>query len=408
MTEPTSDRLSDLLAVTDTPPRLDDDLLQELLQRVRRAFDVDTAAILLSEGASGDLVARAACGLEDEVRQGVKVPIGTGFAGTIAATKRPVFLDRVDETTVANPILWEKGIRVMLGVPLLTNNRVMGVLHIGRFDHRGFTEHDADLLQVAADRIVNVVQIERFAAETAAARMLERSLLPASLPRLPQIHFAARYVPAEGRAVGGDWYDVFTSPSGTLWVVIGDVAGHGLAAAVVMGRVKSALRAYALQSDRPDEVLELTDTKVQHFEMGAMVTVACAVAQPPYQHFELCSAGHPPPMLAAPGRETALLPVRPGPPLGVRADVRRSSTGVDLPDGAVLLYYTDGLVERRERDLDDGLETLRLAVHPGPAEIVCRDVMHELVGNTAPADDIAIIAVQRGSDPPLHIPCQLV
>src|SRR6476660_2021698 len=168
MTESTADRLRELLAVTQTPTRLDDDLLQDLLERVRVVFDVDTAAVLLHSDGSDELVARAACGLEEEVRQGVTVPIGTGFAGAIAASRRPVFLDRVDADTVANPILWEKGIRGMLGVPLLNNGRLVGVMHVGRFDDRRFTDNDAELLQIAAEWIVTAIQTERLASERAA------------------------------------------------------------------------------------------------------------------------------------------------------------------------------------------------------------------------------------------------
>ena len=136
-----SEQLRKLLAVTDsTLARLDvEDLLFELLERVRSVLDADTAAVLLRDGGSDELVARAARGLEEEVRQGVRVPIGTGFAGSIAKRKCPVVLDRVDSTTVANPILWEKGISKMLGVPLLSGEDVIGVLHVGRFDDRPFT-----------------------------------------------------------------------------------------------------------------------------------------------------------------------------------------------------------------------------------------------------------------------------
>ena len=133
-----SEQLHSLLAVTDrTLARLDvEDLLLELLDRIRSVLYADTAAVLLRDGDSDALVARAACGLEEEVRQGVRVLVGTGFAGSIAKRKCPVVLDRVDSTTVANPILWEKGIRTMLGVPLLSGEDVFGVLHVGRRDHR--------------------------------------------------------------------------------------------------------------------------------------------------------------------------------------------------------------------------------------------------------------------------------
>src|SRR6478609_11936797 len=150
------ERLSNLLAVTDVRlTRLDvDDLLVEVLERLRTSLGVDTSAVLLRQHDTDDhLVARAACGLEEEVRQGVRVPVGTGFAGRIAKRKGPVVLNRVDSTTVTNPLLWEKGIRKMLGVPLLNGEDVIGVLHAGRFDDRPFTGNDAELLQVAAERV---------------------------------------------------------------------------------------------------------------------------------------------------------------------------------------------------------------------------------------------------------------
>jgi signal transduction protein with GAF and PtsI domain len=209
-----AERLRNLLSVTDTAlARLGvEDLLSELLDRVRVILDADTAAVLLVDHSSQQLVATVARGLEEEVRQGVRVPVGRGFAGVIAARKQPVMLDRVDATTVANPILWEKGIRTMLGVPLLSNGNVIGVLHVGRLDGRRFIEDDAELLQIAAERVAGATLARRLAVEAAAAMLLERSLMPSTLPRCDGLELAARYIPAESRLIGGDWYDAFTGP----------------------------------------------------------------------------------------------------------------------------------------------------------------------------------------------------
>jgi phosphoserine phosphatase RsbU/P len=394
---PWKETLSSLLAVTDLGvTRLDvDDLLVEVLDRLRSILDADTAAVLLRQEGADELVARAAVGLEEEVRQGVRVPIGTGFAGTIAARKAPVVLDRVDATTVANPILWEKGIRRMLGVPLMVGTDVIGVLHVGRLDDRSFTSQDADLLQVAAERVAAAIQVRRLAVEAAAAALLERGLLPTRLPRLREMQFAARYAPAEDRAVGGDWYDAFVLPSEQLWVVIGDVAGHGLNSAVIMSRVKSALRAYALLGEGPARVLELTNRKVDHFEIGTTVTALCAVARPPYDRFEISSAGHPPPVLAVPGGGADLLALRAGPPLGALPEFAYGSAEFDLPPGGVLLCYTDGLIERRDEPIDTGLARLRAAVTAEYPEVVCREVMRRLVGATQTFDDVAVLALRR-------------
>jgi sigma-B regulation protein RsbU (phosphoserine phosphatase) len=400
MTSPeASQHLRNLLEVTDaTLGRLDvEDLLEELLDRIRTGLDADTAAVLLRDGTSEDLVARAACGLEEEVRQGVHVPIGVGFAGRIAKEKSPVVLDRVDSTTVSNPILWEKGINKMLGVPLLSGGDVIGVLHVGRLDDRPFTPSDTGLLQIAAERVVAGIHSRQLAVESAAARLLERGLQPGRLPQLPGVQLAARYVTAENRLIGGDWYDVFTVPSGQLWLIVGDVAGHGLNAAVIMGRVKSALRAYALRCDTPQEALQYTDRKVQHFELGAMITIICAVASPPFDHFEICSAGHPPPVIAAPGRRAEFAQVPSDPPIGALPDVKRSAGSLHVPDGATLVLYTDGLIEDRDRPIDEGLRKLRAAVGAYDPAIVCRTVMHDLIGNRPAIDDVAVLAMRRAS-----------
>src|SRR6185312_14463923 len=132
--------------------------LTGLLDRVRTILKADTSAVLLLDDSGSNLVATAAQGIEEEVRQGVKVPVGTGFAGSIAAQRAPVVLDRVDATTVANSILWEKGIRVMLGVPLLAGGQLLGVLHVGRLESNSFTPGDEQLLQIVAERVAGGVQ----------------------------------------------------------------------------------------------------------------------------------------------------------------------------------------------------------------------------------------------------------
>ena len=392
------DQLANFRAVTDSNlGRLDvEDLLIELLERVRGIVDADTAAVLLLDKDSDDLVARAACGIEEEVRQGVRVPVGIGFAGRIARSKEPVRLDRVDSTTVANPILWEKGIRTMLGVPLLVADELIGVLHVGRLHPFPFNDADAELLQVVAERLSGAIQARQLAVERVATAHLERSLLPGRLPTCPGLEFATRYLTPE-ELVGGDWYDVFTVPSGELWVVTGDVAGHGLHAAVVMGRVRSALRSYALLSSDPAEVLALTSRKVQHFEMGTMVTAICATSSFPYNEFRIATAGHPPPLLVPEDQPGTFAGLQIGPPLGVRSETARSSTVVPLLEGGVMVLYTDGLIERRGESLDVGMERLRgvLNTHRADsAEAVCRRLTRAMVEHGV-QDDVAIVAVRR-------------
>ena len=151
-----------------------DDLLSELLERVREILEVDTAAILLLEPETKDLVARAAKGLEEEVERGVRVPFGRGFAGRVAAEQRPIILEDVARADIVNPLLREKGLKTMLGVPLVVEGRVTGILHTGSLVPRTFTPDDVELLQLAGDRAAIAIEhAHAFEAERRTRQRLE-------------------------------------------------------------------------------------------------------------------------------------------------------------------------------------------------------------------------------------------
>jgi signal transduction histidine kinase len=171
-----TDRLRQLQSLTDAAlAHLQlDDLLDALLERTREILSVDTCAILLLDEEANDLVARAAVGIEEEVEQGVRIPLGRGFAGRVAADRRPVVLDDVDHADVLNPLLREKGIKSMVGIPLIVEGRVLGVLHVGSLTPRTFGDDDVELLQLVGDRAAMAIDHARaFAAERAARVRLE-------------------------------------------------------------------------------------------------------------------------------------------------------------------------------------------------------------------------------------------
>ncbi|MEU5905788.1 GAF domain-containing SpoIIE family protein phosphatase [Micromonospora sp. NPDC047527] len=392
-----AERLRRIEAVTDaTLSRLDAaDLFDELLDRVRELLSVDTAAILLLDVHARQLVATAAKGLEEEVRQAFRVSIGRGFAGRIALTRRPVIIEHVTAEQVVNPVLLQAGIKSLLGVPVLARGDLIGVLHVGTLTPRRFAPDDVRLLELVADRIGVANQARVHSLDQNAALALQRSLLPTELPKVPNLEMAARYVPGHVSGVGGDWYDVFPLPSGWLGVVIGDVSGHGLQSAVVMGRIRSALRAYALVSDDPAEALTLLDRKVNHFETGSLSTALYAMISPDGATIKVSLAGHLRPVMVVPGQPAVLLSAKVDPPLGIgyRTPQRRS-TGADFPPGAVLICYTDGLVERRDEPIDIGIARLMAAAPVGPADTVCAAVMATL-DTENPNDDIALLAIRR-------------
>jgi sigma-B regulation protein RsbU (phosphoserine phosphatase) len=309
---------------------------------------------------------------------------------------------------VSNPLLVERGLRSLLGVPLFSGGAIIGVLHVGSLSGRPFTQEDVELLQLAGDRAAHAVQSLMAQDDALAAVALHRSLLPAALPEVPGVELAARYVTGSGN-VGGDWYDVFVLPDGKLGIVVGDVAGSGLQAAVIMGRMRSALRAYVLEVEDPAVALRMLDRKIQYFEPNAMATILYGLYTPESGEFVVSSAGHLPPVLAVPGEQAAsLLPIQPDPPIGAADDLPRQSTVSIIPPGGLLCCYTDGLVERRDTLIDDGINSLAAALDrqlkaPGGragrpvslAEDACAEVMRVLIGNAPARDDVAVLVAHR-------------
>jgi sigma-B regulation protein RsbU (phosphoserine phosphatase) len=398
-----SEQLTHIMALTDSAlSRLSaPDLLDELLDRVREALNADTAAVLLIEPDSRELVASAARGIPEEVRQGVRIPVGEGFAGRVAAERRPVLLDTVDSTTVMNAILLDHGLRSLLGVPLLAAGRLVGVLHVGSVRTGAFDRGDAELLEVAAERAALAVQSLQARDDRLAVAALQRSLVPPAPPVVAGMRMAARYVTGNG-AVGGDWYDVIPLPSGKLGVVVGDVAGSGLRAAVIMGRMRSALRAYILETDSPAEALTRLDRKMQYFEPDVMATVLFAILDASTGIVTVSSAGHLPPVIASPGQLAAPAKIESDLPIGVADQSDRADTVLDLPAGALACFYTDGLVERRDCSLTEGIARLCAAVDgtargagqtPSP-EQACAAVMRSLIGTEEASDDVALLIAQ--------------
>ncbi|HEY7263624.1 MAG TPA: GAF domain-containing SpoIIE family protein phosphatase [Trebonia sp.] len=405
-----AERLRDIEAVTDAAlSRLGEQaLLETLLDRVKKTLQADTAAVLLLDQSARQLIAAAASGIEEEVTQGVRVSIGTGFAGRVAATRQPVILTDVNDTKVSNPLLVQRGIRTLLGVPLFAGGKVIGVLHVGSLSARQFTQEDVELLQLAGDRAALALQSMMAQDDALAAVALHRSLLPAALPEVPGLELAARYVTGAGN-VGGDWYDVFVLPDGKLGIVVGDVAGSGLPAAIIMGRMRSSLRAYVLEVQDPAVALRMLDRKIQYFEPGAMATTLYGLYTPETGEFLVSSAGHLPPVLAVPGDQpAAMLPIHPDPPIGAADDPPRHSLTITVPPGALLCCYTDGLVERRDRSLDVGISSLAAALDQqlaarasrigrpvSLAEDACAAAMRVLVGNAPARDDVALLMAYR-------------
>jgi anti-sigma regulatory factor (Ser/Thr protein kinase)/putative methionine-R-sulfoxide reductase with GAF domain len=400
-----ADQLHDLVRLSD--PALSElefnRLLDELLIRVRDLLGVDTAAILLLDEARQQLVARAAKGIEEEVDQSVRIPIGGGFAGRIAQERVGIFIADVDHADILNPILRQKRIRSLLGVPLIVEGDLIGVLHVGSLAPRVFDLRDLAVLDLAAARAAPAIERARLLdvveREHRNAVMLQRSLLP---PRFGAVHgvtVAARYLPARDE-VGGDWYDMIQLPRGKVGVVIGDVAGHGLGAATLMGQLRTALRAYALDGHRPGQALRLVDYFALSLDEEVMASAALAVVDPDKGTVTLASAGHLPPILVSADGQARAVEIPVAPPLGAFGFKDCPEHELPLGPGEMMLLYTDGLIERRGVSLWTSIDTLVASITGvrGP-EDACLMVMDRLVPQRGPADDVAVIAVQNDPVP---------
>jgi GAF domain-containing protein/anti-sigma regulatory factor (Ser/Thr protein kinase) len=393
-------RLEALQRITDAALAYlsEDELLSELLERVSGVLQSDTAAILMLDASGEQLRARAAKGIEEEVEQGVTIPVGRGFAGRVASERRAIVVPDIDHAEILNPILREKGIRSLLGVPLLVEGRVIGVLHVGTLEPRDFTPEDEELLRLAADRAAPAIENARLFEQRRVAEALQRTLLPTELPTIAGLEVASRYVPAESSVLGGDWYDVFELPESRIAIAVGDVVGHGVRAASVMAQLRTALRAYAAEGHEPASVVQAVDGLMWQLGPTAMTTLAYVVLDPLEETLEIVNAGHLPPLMIDPGGEPRYLSVEGGMPLGTSQTEVYTSQVVPFPAGAAVLLFTDGLVERRREPIDAGLERLRaLSEGRDDVERLCSLALERLVPRE-PADDVALVAARM---PPL-------
>jgi anti-sigma regulatory factor (Ser/Thr protein kinase) len=267
-----------------------------------------------------------------------------------------------------------------------------------RSSARYLDHDDLDLAEVLARRVATAVEnAEVFAAQRAAAEMLQHSLLPDRLPLVPGMSMTARYLPGgAGVDIGGDWYDVIALPDGTVGLAMGDVVGKGIPAASLMGQLRNALRAYARDGRHPAAVLEqLNDLLAEVDSPNHMATLVFGVFDPGTGELVLANAGHLPPLVCRPDGTADFLKCGPGLPLGALPDFRYRNTTFTIEPGSTLLLYTDGLVEGRQLPLDDGLEKLRSCmIGQADSDNVCDVVLDGAMTGGTSRDDTALLAVR--------------
>ncbi|MEV7287214.1 SpoIIE family protein phosphatase [Streptomyces sp. NPDC093252] len=324
---------------------------------------------------------------------------------------RPVFADAPAARAALPELLGDDaelvvpaGQRAILA-PLRGRRRVIGAAVFLRRPERLAFEPD-DLLvaaQLATHSALGIDKAVLYGREAYIADELQRTMLPETLPRPTGVRLASRYLPAaETARVGGDWYDAIPLPGSRVALVVGDVMGHSMTSAAIMGQLRTTAQTLAGLDLPPQEVLHHLDEQAQRLGTDRMATCLYAVYDPVSHRITIANAGHPPPVLLHLGGRAEVLRVPAGAPIGV-GGVDFEAVELDAPAGGTLLLYTDGLVESRLRDVWTGINQLRdrLAAtaqltgpdHPPPLEALCDEVL-DMLGPGDRDDDIALLAAR--------------
>lgn len=377
-----------------------DELAVTLAERSAELFGADAAALLLRDDKLPGLHVRARAGALMLEIPDDRIRIGQDVLGDVAATLGGAILQarNLDAEDRVRAGLAD-GLGSLLFVPLLSAGELMGVLLLASVAEEHFDQRDLELLTLAADRMALAVDhAQRYADGRLLVETLQRSMLPERLPLHPRMQVAARYMPA-GLApqVGGDWYDAVELDGNRTAVMIGDVVGHGIRAAITMGELRNALRAFAIEGHSPEEALRQLDRVVVATRGPGMVaTVLFVVIDAAEGTVTLARAGHPPPALRAVDGSVRFLDTARTLPLGVDPEEVPGQQTYPMKPGETLLLFTDGLVERRGEPITDSFDRLLDALAEAPAEVdmLCEHVLRRTATEQGRDDDVAVLAVQ--------------
>ncbi|MGW5422810.1 SpoIIE family protein phosphatase [Streptomyces sp. NPDC003943] len=278
-------------------------------------------------------------------------------------------------------------------IPLVARGKVLGTVSVTRLRTREpFDDEERVLLdEVVARAALNIDNARLYTTQRQAALTLQRSLTNNALPDVSGLELTGRYLPASSHDVGGDWFDVVALPGGRTGLVIGDVMGHGIHAAAVMGQLRTAVRTLARHDIPPAHMLRSLDAVVADLGEDEMATCVYAVYDPADNGWTIARAGHPPPAVVTPDGTVTFLDGPPGTPLGTGAH-EFGTEEVALPAGGLLVLYTDGLIESRDRDIDQGMARVARALRDmgRPLDELCDDLLAGLPAGPA-QDDVAML-----------------
>ncbi|MFE9423806.1 SpoIIE family protein phosphatase [Kitasatospora sp. NPDC006697] len=377
------------------------DLLDPILQGEEPGLLGPDQGVLLRAVAAGDAYDTGLTAAADAVGTTSAYDSHRSYTKSLRSG-RPLWVPRMDEAKLRAIVPHEDrvapgieaGLHSYLLVPLLARGMVLGGAEFARTQNpEPFGEADVALAEELVARAAVCIDNARlYRRERDTALTLQRSLLPQEIHRTLGLEIAYRYLPSSVVSeVGGDWFDVVPLSCGRVALVVGDVMGHGIRAAATMGQLRTVARTLATLDMAPAQVLARLDETADGIGEGQFATCVCVVYDPVDRSCTLSSAGHLAPVVMGPDGDARVLEIPPGVPLGV-GGTTFENTEFTLPEGGILTLYTDGLVERRGADIDDGIDQLRrtLAARGRTLEAHCDAVVSALVRGGS-EDDVAMI-----------------
>ncbi|TXS04169.1 GAF domain-containing protein [Streptomyces sp. col6] len=386
------------LAATLTEAVSIQDVVELISEQLAPAFRIQALAVLTT--AEGRLRIEGHRGFSAELMECFEGAPLTSHAPVthVLTTGVPAFYRSFDEFLRAfPPASLQEGLAAHAFLPLLASGRPVGTLVLGYDRRRAFEPEERALLTSIAGLIAQALDRARlYDTKEQLAHSLQAHLLPHTLPRIGGLDVAARYLPAtRGMGIGGDFYDVIPLDATTAAAAIGDVQGHNVTAAALMGQVRTAVHASA--GAPPAEVLARTNRLLADLDPGLFTSCLYVHLDLAGHRALLATAGHPPPLLRHPGGDTEVLRLPPGLLLGIDRDARYPTTEIPLPPGAALALYTDGLVEVPGTDLDESTAALAQQFTRGsgrPMDAVADDLVRYAKEVTPGSDDIALLLIE--------------
>ncbi|MFC9428400.1 SpoIIE family protein phosphatase [Streptomyces sp. NPDC056987] len=384
------------------------DVVDAVAQRVLTPFGATGLMVLAVEGGSGRLSYIGSVGYPREFVDAIigSSPERGGPVWEAILTASPLFLSSADEFMARYPAMRgrpaESAKQAWAFLPLTASGHTFGIC-VFAFDRpRHFSDSDRTLLTAISALVAHALERARlYDAEHTRSRELQRVLLPHTLPELPACTAAARYLPAgQGMDVGGDWYDVIPLSAGQVALVIGDVMGHGLSEAATMGRVRTAVHTLAALELPPDEIMNHLNDIVGALGEDSFVTCLYALYDSTTRICSFARAGHPPPAVVHPDGTVHFPDLAPDPPLGA-AEPPFETVELTVPEEGLLVLYTDGLVEAKGREIDEGMtalaDLLRSADTSPTADLdqLCDTLTAGLLPADQPTPDDAALLVAR-------------